>query len=323
MTLHGHFLILVVVLSVLSLLVFWTAWGAAHYYRHFEIKKIFSGPIYFPHGRSLFKVVDGCKLHYLKEGSGSDILLLHGIGANIYCWIKVIPLLARHHRVWAIDLKGFGLSDKPRNSSYSLEAQAKLLSDFMDSEKVKKLTVVGNSMGGSIAIQLAADRPGLVEHVVLINSAHDPEMFNTQVRTFAKFMKAAVPAVGFFAPVVNEKSVRFYLPKIYGNRNYEVTTEAVRAYAAPYMAGTESHRAFVASFDAMLWNNLGELLKTIQNRVLILWGAHDNLLPAHYGENLHKSLPKSAYFVHPTGGHHLQEEEPEWVAEKIEDFLKL
>ncbi len=321
MTLHGHLLILVSIFSALSLFVFWAFWGAAFYYRHVQIKKVFSGPIYFPHIRSQFKVIEGCRLHYLKEGTGQDILLLHGLGANIYCWRKIIPLLAQHYRVWAMDLKGFGLSDKPRNSPYTLEAQSSLLAKFMESEKVKKLTVVGNSMGGAIAIQLGIDRPDLAQHIVLINSAHDPKMFNTQLRTFVKFMKAAVPAVGLFAPVVNEKSVRFYLPKIYGNENYEITTEDVRAYVAPYMEGTESHRAFVAAFEGMLWNNLTEHLKSIQSRVLILWGARDNLLPVKYGEVLHKSLPQSAYFVHPTGGHHLQEEEPEWVAEHIEKFL--
>jgi len=318
---HGHFFILVLGFSLLGFLIFCLIWGSAHIYRLIQAKKIFSADTYFPHARSLFKIIDGCRLHYLKEGDGQNILLIHGLGANIYCWRKLIPVLAQHYRVWAVDLKGFGLSDKPRNSSYSLKSQAELLSHFMESEKIRKFTVVGNSMGGAIAIQLEVDRPDLVENLVLINSAHDPEMFSPQLRTFAKFMKAAVPAAGLFTPVVNVKSVSFFLPKIYGSENYEITPEDVHAYVAPYMEGADSHRAFVAASEGMLWNNLTENLKKIQSRVLILCGAKDNLLPAHFGKKLHETLPGSAYFVHPTGGHHLQEEEPEWVAKHIEEFL--
>jgi pimeloyl-ACP methyl ester carboxylesterase len=318
---RDHIFILVLGLIVTSFFILCFFWGVAHFYRLRQAKKVFAEGTYFPHARSQFKVVDGCRLHYLNEGSGQDILLLHGLGANIYCWRKLIPILSQRYRVWAVDLKGFGLSEKPKESSYSLKTQAELLSHFMESEKVKKFTVVGNSMGGAIAIQLGIDRPDLVDHVVLINSAHDPKMFNVQLRTFAKLMKATVQAASLFAPIVNEKSVRFFLPQIYGTKNYEITPEAVRAYVSPYMEGTDSHRAFVAAFEEMLWNNLTENLKKIQSRVLILWGAKDNLLPLHFGENLHKTLPGSAYFVHPSGGHHLQEEEPEWVAKRIEEFL--
>jgi len=314
-----HLIFVGAALCVLSFLGFVSFWGTAHWYRYFQIKKKFSNRSRPP--QSLFKVVDGIKLHYFKEGSGPDILLIHGLGANVYCWRKLMPLLSKNHRVWAIDLKGFGLSEKPRHSSYSLHSQAALLGQFMDDEKVKNLTVVGNSMGSAVASQLTLDRQDLVQKVILINSAHDPRMFSL-IKPFAKIMKAATPAAGFFSPFVNEQSVKLFIRNIYGNEKYEVTDEDVRSYLAPYMDGTDSHQAFLSAFQGLLEHNLTEDLKKIQNRILILWGKGDRVTPLKYGEILHQDLPQSPYFVHPTGGHHLQEEEPEWVSQQIDNYLQ-
>src|SRR2546423_1872056 len=94
--------------------------------------RLYTGPIYFPNAQSRFVVIDNVKIHYVVEGRGQDIVLIHGLAANIYCWRKLIPILARKFRVWAIDLKGFGLSDKPRGSSYDLQTQALLVSHFIE-----------------------------------------------------------------------------------------------------------------------------------------------------------------------------------------------
>jgi pimeloyl-ACP methyl ester carboxylesterase len=308
-------------LAFVLFIIFEIGWLSLWIYRRRQIRRAFQGPFLSPRPQSLFKTVDGVRLHYLREGNGKDIFLLHGLGANIYCWRHLVPLLINKFRVWAIDLKGFGLSDKPHDSSYSLSDQASLLAHLAAEEGLDKIAVVGNSMGGAIAAQMALDWPGLVEKVVLIDSAHDAEMFGANLKAFSKIMKAAAPAAGIIAPLINEISVGKYMPFIYGRKDFKISKEDIQAYVAPYTASTDSHKAFVSAFDGLMWSDLTSRLSLIQSHILILWGKNDKVLPFTYGEKLHHALPQSQYFVHPTGGHHLQEEEPQWVASHIARFL--
>ena len=94
-------------------------------------------------------------LHYKETGRGDPILLLHGLGASSYAWRYVTPELAKNHRVIALDLKGFGLSDKPKDDKYSLFDQAELVDQFIQKHKLRRLTLVGHSFGGGIALALA------------------------------------------------------------------------------------------------------------------------------------------------------------------------
>lgn len=286
-------------------------WWLAITYRKWEIKRFFSQTDDIKEEGS-FEVVDGVRLHYVDQGQGEPILLLHGIAANIFCWRHVIPLLAKDHRVCAVDIKGFGRSDKPRGAFYGLKSQAELLNKFIEARKLGSVTLVGNSMGGAIAAEMALQKPELVKRLVLINSAHDPKivLFDLRrLRAFSRFLT-------FFA---NRQVARQYIRLLYG-KNLPITEDVIRAYLTPYMTDTNSHLAFMEAFDALIDPSLLPRLKKLEKPILILWGTKDRLVPLRFGQNLHNELPHSRFETHPDGGHHLQEEEPIWIVDRIRNF---
>ena len=97
---------------------------------------------------------------------GSDVILIHGLGGYLEHWTENIEPLADHHRVYALDLVGFGRSDKPE-AAYSMPFFARFVRDFMDGQGIERATLAGNSLGGSIALQFAIDFPERVEKLVL------------------------------------------------------------------------------------------------------------------------------------------------------------
>ena len=117
----------------------------------------------------------GADLHVLDVGPrrARPIVLLHGYAGSIRWWDGVIPRLARRHRVVALDLLGHGGSDKPRDG-YSIPNQARLVARALAARGVSGATVVGHSMGGSVAVALAADHPNAVDRILVLDMATRP-----------------------------------------------------------------------------------------------------------------------------------------------------
>ncbi len=109
----------------------------------------------------------GGRWHWVEAGSGPAVVLLHGMPESWYAWRAQIPVLAREHRVLAVDLKGFGLSDK-REGDYSLRALAQELAELVEQLGVETVRLVGHDLGGLVAAQLAAARPERVAALVLV-----------------------------------------------------------------------------------------------------------------------------------------------------------
>jgi pimeloyl-ACP methyl ester carboxylesterase len=111
----------------------------------------------------------GDRIAYRDEGAGEVLLLIHGMGGSSNSWSGVIPLLARQYRVIAPDLLGHGESDKPRGD-YSVDAFAVLLRDLLDALDIHRVTVIGHSLGGGIAMQFAHQHRQYCKRIVLISS---------------------------------------------------------------------------------------------------------------------------------------------------------
>ena len=124
---------------------------------------------------SKYVVANGIRTHYLEEGSGEPVILLHGggAGADGYSnWHSTIPLLAKHFRVLALDMLGFGKNEKPDETkfTYSQSARNDHLVGFIEALGLTGVTLVGNSMGGATSIGVAVKRPDLINKVVLMRS---------------------------------------------------------------------------------------------------------------------------------------------------------
>jgi len=123
-----------------------------------------------------FAEIDGMKIHLQHEGTGPAVILIHGYTSNLYTWrFNIKELAARGLSVWSLDLPGFGYSDKPDDFGYTLADYADFMADFMDAEGIPKAALVGNSMGGSIAMKTYLVHPDRVERLVLIDSSGYPE----------------------------------------------------------------------------------------------------------------------------------------------------
>ena len=125
--------------------------------------------------------VDGVAIHYLEQGQGPALVLIHGLGGSTYNFRRSFPGLSRHLRVVALDLKGFGYSERPAGGDYSRTAQARLVAAFMRRLDIPRAAVLGHSLGGAIAVRLAAMEPDRVERLILVGADHP----NRQVPTFA------------------------------------------------------------------------------------------------------------------------------------------
>jgi pimeloyl-ACP methyl ester carboxylesterase len=135
--------------------------------------------------------VNGHRIRYWAQGeSGPTVLLLHGISCSVLEWEHNIAALAQQHRVIAVDLLGSGLSDKPLDADYAMQAQARFVFSFMDAMGLSSVHLVGNSMGGCIALECAAMQPGRVLSMVLSAPA------GIGRNTLFNFRLASLPVLG-------------------------------------------------------------------------------------------------------------------------------
>jgi pimeloyl-ACP methyl ester carboxylesterase len=262
------------------------------------------------------------KLYYREEGSGRPLLLIHGFGASTFTWRHLAPDLARDHRVIAVDLKGFGQSDKPFDSRYSVYDQAELLIQLIEDKDLRDLTLVGHSFGGGIALLLALEAKqrleGRISRLVLLDSIAYPQ----NIPVFFRMLDV---------PVVSQFGIRMVPPtvqtrvalKIAYFDDSKITPEDVEAYAAPLKTAAGKH-AIIHSARQIVPADiaaLSERYKTIELPTLIMWCDHDRIVPLEVGLKLRRTLPNSTLRLVEDCGHMPQEEQPALTLELLRGFL--
>lgn len=244
-----------------------------------------------------------------ERGRGKPILLIHGLGANTYTWRKLAPALARTHRVIAVDLKGFGRSDKPFDDAYGALDQAALLKRLIARRGLTDLTLVGHSLGGGVALVLAYDlnrsRPGTVRRLVLLSSIAyrqelPPSLALLQVPVVAQLGAFTLPAEVLIYQALQDV---YYDPA-------KITREQVQAYAAPLYEPAARH-ALLKTVEQIVPPHLSRLValyRTIRQPALLVWCAEDAIVPLWVGRKLARDLPNSRLAVMRGCGHAPQEE---------------
>lgn len=250
---------------------------------------------------------------YHTSGRGPDMILLHGIGANLYCWRLVIPLLAQDFQLWALDLPGFGGSSKPKDASYGLDDQVERLKDFMDRMKIQQAYVVGNSMGGNIALWLAKQHPERVLGAAVIAPATSPSLIPINVARWAWLS-------GPMSLVMNRTAMRWAHQRTVSAKS-KIDATRVEETFKTYKGRPDAVRSFIRATEAIRDPRMPGGLKGIQANVLLLWGSNDLLVSRKVMDDLEAALAKEKSVVHKGGGHHLQEDDPEWVAKRIVEFF--
>lgn len=267
--------------------------------------------------RAQYRVVDGTRLRMIDTGRGPPVVFLHGFGASLYTWRKTLPpLVAAGYRVIALDNRGFGFSEKPAGRGlYGNAAYARLVVALLDSLGVPSAVLVGHSMGGAIAAEVALAYPDRVRGLVLIDAA------GHGVRWPGSLKAARWPGAGTVASALRGRWVTGRLLRSTYADPSKVTEVDVDQYYAP-VAERGFGRALRGVLREFRFDTLVGRLGRVQAPTLVLWGAEDRLTPLPHGSRLASELPRAAFVVIPRTGHAAHEEAPDEVNRLVLAFLK-
>ncbi len=272
---------------------------------------------YFPEGRYI--EIQNQKIFVLEKNlevkNRVPIFLLHGFSSNVHTWEDLINKFPLQYPVVALDMPGFGFSDKP-NISYTREAYIQWLREIQNFYDFKKIILVGNSMGGEFALRYALKYPEAVHKIILINSAgllesSQPPYFIKKV--FIIFLNS------FEFLFVNRTSIRFFLSSAFYDDS-RITERKIDMYYLPLKTegGTNAHKSlFLAPYQKITLEDL----RKIQNSTLILWGLQDRWIPIEHAYWFYKNLKNAKLVFLPELGHVPQEERVEDLLPYLVSFL--
>ena len=263
--------------------------------------------------------VNAHRLRYVRTGTGGGpaVVLVHGFGSSLYTWKDVLPRLAPTRDVIALDLPGFGASDRPADLSFE-ELPAAVVG-LMDHLGVRRAALVGNSMGGAVVAVLAAERPERVSALVLVDAAgfnleprDQPEMVRLVTSPLAPLL-ARLPG----KRLIVERALRevFYDERL-------VTDERVSEYldAARRPGGVASMRSLLLSLEGRA-GHVRTRLAGVQAPTLVVWGREDRWIPLAHADLFAAAIPGARRVVLDACGHMPQAEKPGELADLLQEFL--
>lgn len=266
--------------------------------------------------------IDGDEIHYVDEGSGPIILFIHGTPEWSFGFRDLIKGLRDHFRCVALDLLGFGLSDKPLEGDYTVKAHTQRLEKFIQLLDLKNLTLIANDFGGGIGLPYAIAHPENVSRIIL---------FNTWMRSLKGDQHFSRPArlmdswLGKILYLRLNFPVTAIMPTAFGDKK-KLTKEIHAHYkialpnAASRIAAYTFAKELMNASDCWQsnWNQL-PALKEIP--VQIFWGVKDTFVPVTELEKWKLALPHAEIITFGDAGHFVQEEKSEEMVKEIKRFL--
>jgi pimeloyl-ACP methyl ester carboxylesterase len=243
------------------------------------------------------------------------IILIHGYLSSVFSFRQLIPLLCDRFSVYALDLPGFGESDKSKTFSYSLANYGELIQSFMDRMGIETAALIGHSMGGQVALHAAKQSPSRVTKLILLASSGYLKPFKKRL-----IWLSYMPFFTWWVRRTFEQRNAWEVLKQVVYDASIIDQTMVDSYVAP-MKSSSFYRAMIG----LLREHGGDLteddLRTINVPSQLIWGRQDQIVPLAVGERLNKDLPGASLHVFDNTGHLLPEEKPQEVFEKIEAFL--
>lgn len=268
----------------------------------------------------------GRELAYREAGAGEGrptLLLIHGMAGSSNTWREMIPRLSQHFHVIAPDLPGHGQSSLEFDD-YSLGSMASALRDLLVAKGVTRATIIGQSLGGGVALQFVYQYPEFCERIVLIDSGG----LGKEVSWILRLL--AVPGAGFLvtgaaAPAVvnaGNSMRRFFLDRGIRAESVDESWAAFESLARP-----GHRRAFFKTLRAVV-DNKGQAVSAAnrfhlagQLPVQVIWGDRDPIIPVSHGYATHEAIPGSRLAIVPGTGHYPHVEDPDTVERILVEFM--
>jgi len=273
-----------------------------------------------------YRTIHGYRRAFRVAGSGPALLLIHGVGCNSKSWEPVHAKLAQRFTVIAPDLLGHGESDKP-HADYSLPAFANGMRDLLAVLGIDRVTVVGHSFGGGVAMQFAYQYPELVERIVLVNAGGVSKDVSLALRLAAMPMGAEALAMlraPGVMPVIRGfgRAVGAVLGSTRLGRDVTDVVEMLEGFQDPagLAAFARTLRSVVdASGQYVTMLDRSYLVQSVP--VQIIWGEDDLIIPVDHAHTAHAAIPGSRMEIFEDSGHMPFHDHPDRFVEVVERFI--
>jgi pimeloyl-ACP methyl ester carboxylesterase len=271
-----------------------------------------------------YRTIHGYQRAFVHEGRGPALLLIHGIGDSSDTWKSLVPELARDYTVVAPDLLGHGRSEKPR-ADYSVGGYANAMRDLLSVLDIDRVTVIGHSLGGGVAMQFAYQYPERCERLILVSTGGVSRGVTPMLRLMA------APSADLLLPLLG-------LP--YASVVARVAAAVMRALRTDLGRDADDWlRMFETLPDATARGAFVRTLRTVIDvrgqavtmldraylaralPTLLVWGDRDAVIPVEHAHLAHRALPGSHLSVFPGAGHFPHHADPERFLAVVRDFL--
>lgn len=265
-------------------------------------------------------LADGTALGYRELGAGPPALLVHGWPTSSFVWRAVMPPIARRNRVIALDLPGYGASDKPVDGDYGFDGLAAAIDGALDALGVDRVAIAGHDLGGPIVLHWALRRPGRATRLALLNTLVYPD-FSEAVLRFVAALAEPQSRDWLTGPEGLAAAMQLGMAA-----DDPVSEEVLAAVREPF--STADDRLALAragvGLDPGGFEALARGLPSIDIPVLLLYGTRDRILPdvAETMARLERDLPRVDTIALEDCGHFLQEERPARVGEALAAFFE-
>ena len=277
------------------------------------------------------------RVHHTHGGHGSPVLFIHGLGSSGYMeWRHNLEPTAARHRVFAPDMPGYGRSDKPR-VRYTIPYFARFVERYMDDRGLRSAQLVGASLGGRVALEVALERPRLVRRLALVNTLG---LGRPQVRMpQMAYGLVTLPRIGEAAMNIFRDALRLAPPRVIrrvAGRYAGMSADLERTMDDDYLrdlremhADDGFNAAYLSTVRSLInprallggQHDVTQRLNELKIPVQLIWGANDPLFPLAHASRAHSMIERSRLAVIDGAGHSPQAERPEEFNRVLHEFL--
>ena len=263
--------------------------------------------------------VNGSRVNYIEMGEGRPLVFVHGLAGCWQNWLENIPHFARNHRVIAIDLPGFGESELPQDD-ISIPGYGRFVDEFLGEIGVERGSIVGNSMGGFIAAEVALSHPARVDKLVLVSAAGVMTVGTAQLtlatRMSRLFQAGSGRVIARRQSIVRRRRLRKML--LYGVVRHPELLQPELVYEIVSGGGKPG---FLDAFKAILDYDFSDRIPDIDRPTLIVWGRNDRIVPVGGAYRYEELIPDARRVIFEETGHVPMIERPALFNRVLEDFL--